>query len=225
MKKLSLILLVSLFLPISAAQAFCLGSFCFGSQPSTKPSLPYSVPVEIVQSPFYSLQQQSFLRDFNRFVNSVTARPVNPSTLQRLNGASVPLDSYYTRATPQQQEQNGFLSQSQARVYVANQNANNALYQVVQNTRPVQNTYVSVPFVSTGGSGGSGSSASSERGNQRWCMDDYGPHSVWQGALNDTDGPVCGCEDGYEFKSEGAWCTAIGSVGGSSVGGSGGSGF
>ena len=222
MKKLLLVLTVALFLPLSSAQAFCLGSFCFGSQPSTKPSLPYSVQVEIVQSPFYSLQQQSFLRDFNRFVNTVTSRPVNPSTLQMLNGASVPLDSYYTRATPQQQEQNNFLWQSQARVNAANQNANNTRYQVVQNTRPVQNTYAPAPFISRGGSGGSGSSASSEIDNQQWCVDDFGPYSVWQGTLNDTGGPVCGCEIGYEFKSEGAWCTAIGSVGGSSIGGSGG---
>ena len=47
---------------------------------------------------------------------------------------------------------------------------------------------------------------SNTRSNDQWCKDDYGPYSVWDGILNDTGGPVCGCATDYVFNDAKQQC-------------------
>lgn len=49
----------------------------------------------------------------------------------------------------------------------------------------------------------------STKTNDQICVEDFGINSLWTNELNDTGGPICGCEIGFEWNSDGTACIVI----------------
>lgn len=45
--------------------------------------------------------------------------------------------------------------------------------------------------------------------NAQICHDYYGQFSVWTGQMNDQNGPLCGCQDGYAWNSGSTACVPL----------------
>lgn len=174
MKKLSLFLLVFLLFPLSSALAFTWTS-PLAPELGT-PGNPLRVQItNYPKTPTYCNYLPSFFARWSQF--SECSQQVVQRTLQtNLLQLNRNIEEQNRIAREAQQRQ--FINSLRAPVYVA----------------PAPVTYdppqTNAIYVDN----------SNTRSNDQWCKDDYGPYSIWDGTLNNTGGPVCGCSAGYDFS-------------------------